>query len=304
MGRWNSNADDWRGWKNGKYDNRYKGTNRHRKYRNPYKKRQAKKIGIGISVVLIVGIVGFLFSNGVFEINEENLNESIKNIPTSIPKEIQIPMQEKTEEIATNINKQIESIKKEPEVDKIISKIPEIAIPQVEIPKYEPPKEYTLAELKQIALDDINKYREEYGVRTISLGSAKSSQLYAEELLPEGCIHHVSNDGEGPMLRYKNNNDQMYLVWENIGGGLGTRWDTPEKSILDSNYQMMYEDAESNWGHRDNILNSDHHSVSIGIAYDNQRLIMIQDFEQILGAGYMYDPSSFQKEPVDQKFCW
>jgi uncharacterized protein YkwD len=80
MSRWDSDADNWKGWKNGKYDNRYGGTKHYKKYRNPYKKKQAKKIGIGISLVVIIGIVGFLFSNGVFEINEKNLNESIQNI--------------------------------------------------------------------------------------------------------------------------------------------------------------------------------------------------------------------------------
>lgn len=294
MGRWDSDADDWRGWKAGKYDNRYKGTNRNRKYRNPYKKKQTKKIGIGISLVLIVGIVGFLFSNGVFEINEENLNESIKSIPASIPKEIQTPIQEKTNEIITNIEQQIESIKKEPEIDKIIS----------QVPKIESPKQFSLEELKQIALDDINKYREENGKLVLTLGNAKSPQLYASELLKEGCIHHISNSGEGPMLRYQTNHDTMYLIYENIAGEGGTSWKNPEQAVIDANYGMMYDDASSNWGHRDNILNPDHHSVSIGIAYDNQRFVMVQDFQQSLGSGYMYDPSSFQKEPVDQKFCW
>lgn len=300
MGRWDSDADDWRGWKDGKYDNRYKGTHR-RKYRNPYRKKQTKKIGIIISLVLVIGFMGFLFSSGVFEINEKNLNDAMKNIPTSIPKEIQIPIQEKSEEITTNINKQVdsinkqvESIKKEPEIDKIIS----------QIPKAEHPKQYSLEELKQIALDDINKYRNENGKRVLTLGIAKSPQLYASELLKEGCIHHVSNNGEGSMLRYQTNHDTMYLIFENIAGEGGTSWKNPAQAVIDANYGMMYDDASSNWGHRDNILNPSHHSVSIGIAYDNQRFVMVQDFQQSLGSGYMYDPSSFQKEPVDQKFCW
>ena len=165
-------------------------------------------------------------------------------------------------------------------------------------------QQYSLEELKRIALDDINKYREEQGVRTISMGNAKSPQLYASELLKEGCIHHVSDNGEGPMLRYQTNHDTMYLIWENIAGELGTSWKKPEQSVIDANYIMMYDDASSNWGHKDNILNPDHQSVSIGIAYDNQRVVMVQDFQQSLGSGYMYDSSSFQKEPVDQKFCW
>jgi len=276
----------------------------HRTYGKSRKKKQVRKIAIGITGVAIAGIIGFMFVNGLFEINQENLKESIKTIPTVIPKEIQIPIKEKTDEIATNINKQIDSIKKKTEIDKAISKIPKISIPKVEIPKYEPPKEYTLEELKQIALDDINKYRTAKSLRTLILGSAVSSQLYSEELLEEGCIHHISNNGEGPMLRYKSNGDKMYLIAENISGGSGTSWMTPEQSILDGNRRMMFEDADSNWGHRDNILESGHKSVSIGIAYDSERLVMVQDFEQSLLPGYQYDPSSFQKEPVDNKLCW
>ena len=58
MGRWDSDAEDWRGWKDGKYDNRYAGTSRRKSYRNPYKKKQAKKIGIGITIFLVIGAIG------------------------------------------------------------------------------------------------------------------------------------------------------------------------------------------------------------------------------------------------------
>lgn len=191
-------------------------------------------------------------------------------------------------------------------IQKTIETIPEtkITIPQVELPKYDLPKESTLQELKQIALDDINKYRKEKGVRLLVLGSAKSPQLYSEELLLEGCIHHISVRGEGPMLRYQNNHDRMYLVAENIAGGSGTGWNTPDDEIIQGNYRMMFEDEDSNWGHKDNILDYQHQSVSIGIAYDSQRLVMVQDFESVLPAGYQYDPNSFARMSTDQKSCW
>ena len=173
-----------------------------------------------------------------------------------------------------------------------------------DISKYEANSEPSLDQLKQIALEDINKYRVQNGLPTLSLGSALSPQLYSQELLSEGCIHHISDRGEGPMLRYKNNGDRIFLVAENIGGGLGTSWTSTDQSILDSNSSMMFDDAASNWGHRDNILNSNARSVSIGISYDSQRLVMIQDFEWSLPPGYMYDPSSFSTEPVDARLCW
>lgn len=42
---------------------------------------------------------------------------------------------------------------------------------------------------------------------------------------------------------------------------------------------MMYDDAGSNWGHRDNILDRHHTHVSIGIAYDNYTFVTVQNFE-------------------------
>ncbi len=41
----------------------------------------------------------------------------------------------------------------------------------------------------------------------------------------------------------------------------------------------MYNDAESDWGHRDNILDAFHNKVSIGIAYDDHNVYYVQDFE-------------------------
>lgn len=204
------------------------------------------------------------------------------------------------QETRSNKNDESQPIK----IPNVQIKIPEVKVPEIKIPTVKPPPELTLNELRQIALDDINKYRTENGLGVISLGSAISPQRYAEELLKEGCIHHISDRGEGPMLRYKNNGDTMFLVAENIAGGLGTSWMTPKESVLDGNNRMMFDDADSNWGHRDNILHPSHRSVSIGIAYDSQRLVMVQDFEEVLPSGYQYDPSSFRTEPVDQRFCW
>ena len=277
-----------------------------RRHGKSYRRKKSRKIGGIIALIAILVVVGFLFSNNVLEINSEKLDQTIQNFPESIKETTETAKNiasDTTNKFQETVNDQIQTNQKtEDEISK--TEKPKITLPEIELPKYEPPKEHTLEELKKIALDDINKYRKEKGLQTIVLGNAKSPQLYASELLIEGCIHHISDRGEGPMLRYKINNDKMYLLSENIGGGLGTSWETPEKSILESNYRMMYDDADSNWGHRQNILDPNHQSVSIGIAYDKSRLVMVQDFEQTLQPGWQYDPSSFQKEPVDQRFCW
>jgi hypothetical protein len=44
-------------------------------------------------------------------------------------------------------------------------------------------------------------------------------------------------------------------------------------------HDMVFDDAASNWGHRDNILNKLHKKVSIGLAYSNNSLALVQQFE-------------------------
>lgn len=252
--------------------------------RTRYRKSK-KRVGIVLGVI-VTAVIGFFLFNPT--INQSSVTIQTPNfikIPSSpIPKIIKVPIPQLP-------------------LSKPIS-LPNVTMPNLPsiIPEATPPP--SLDELKQIALDDINKYRTQNGIHTLTLGIARSSQIYAEELLKEGCIHHIDSKGEGPMLRYKNNDDTMFLVSENIAGELGTSYGTPQSNILDGNNKMMYDDASSNWGHKRNILDPQPESVSIGIAYDSQRLVMVQDFQAVLPSGYEYDPSSFQTEPEDQKFCW
>ncbi len=52
----------------------------------------------------------------------------------------------------------------------------------------------------------------------------------------------------------------------------------PKEEIKRLQYLMVYDDADSNWGHRDNILDKWHNKVNIGIAYDDY-LAFVQHFE-------------------------
>jgi hypothetical protein len=53
----------------------------------------------------------------------------------------------------------------------------------------------------------------------------------------------------------------------------------PRAELKQLEYQMMYDDAGSNWGHRDNILNKWHKRVNIGISFDTRRLTLVEQFE-------------------------
>lgn len=151
---------------------------------------------------------------------------------------------------------------------------------------------YSLEELKKVALEDINNYRVNNGLSPVLMGNAIAPQKYAQVLLQRGCINHISQDGLNPLGRYKSSGDELFSVAENISGGYGTDWMNPIESIKQADSEMMNNDMDQGNAHRNNILNPYHISVSFGIAYDSEKLILIQDFEdQYAGDIYYYDNS-------------
>lgn len=69
MGR--RDSDDWRGWKDGKYDNRY--SRNYRRNRN-----KTKPVTVGIVFLLIIGVFGFIL------LEQGYLDESIQNTPQEV----------------------------------------------------------------------------------------------------------------------------------------------------------------------------------------------------------------------------
>ena len=54
---------------------------------------------------------------------------------------------------------------------------------------------------------------------------------------------------------------------------------SPREAIEELHWSMVYDDADSDWGHRDNILDEFHRIVNIGIAANGRRVTFIQHFE-------------------------
>jgi hypothetical protein len=53
----------------------------------------------------------------------------------------------------------------------------------------------------------------------------------------------------------------------------------PKEVLKQLQYNMMFDDADSNWGHRATILNKLSKIVNIGIDFDKHRLALVQQFE-------------------------
>ena len=119
--------------------------------------------------------------------------------------------------------------------------------------------------LKQYALYLINKDRENCGVPTLEMSSSNLAQVYANELL-------VTNN-------FRHNPKLPYGVAENLGM---IRYYTSYYNLTSAldrlEYLMMYEDQAWDWGHRDNIINRNYRTVSIGISFDDEYFYYVQNF--------------------------
>jgi|GEM_PF-5420625 len=145
----------------------------------------------------------------------------------------------------------------------------------------------TYKELRDHALTLINEERKRAGLSSVVLGINLAAQKHAEEMLHEGFVSNWNMQGLKPYMRYTSFGG-MNAVSENVAfaycdmtNDIRSRdCDLDPVRVIEKLYEdMMRNDAESNGVHRNNILNKWHNKVSIGIAYDNDGVALVQDFE-------------------------
>lgn len=133
-------------------------------------------------------------------------------------------------------------------------------------------------ELVNYALSLINADRQtQQNVLNVSLGLADSAQRHAEDMLSNSYFSHWDLRGLKPYARYTLAGGKG-AVRENIAAEFGSISDV--KGVIEGlEWSMMFDDAGSGWGHRGNIVDPFHNEVGIGIAYDNNSLYLVEDFE-------------------------
>jgi len=141
-------------------------------------------------------------------------------------------------------------------------------------------------QLIQFALKQVNDDREKHGVPPVNLGNNPSAQKHADDMLEVDYFSHWNSDGVKPYVTYTLFGGRGNVA-ENIAytfskcpasNCIPSVFD-PFKEIEKHHYAMMYDDALSNWGHRDTIIDPYHTDVNFGIAYDNDNFYFAQHFE-------------------------
>lgn len=142
-------------------------------------------------------------------------------------------------------------------------------------------------QLVQYVLGLINKDRADYGLPPVILGTNTAAQKHADDMLANYYLSHWDTEGLKPYMRYTLAGGVNYEAENSAYHGWYDSTEDPDryvnidhKEILRQlEYNMMYDDIASNWGHRDTILNKLNKKVNIGIAFDVHRLALVQQFE-------------------------
>lgn len=156
----------------------------------------------------------------------------------------------------------------------------------------EAPSSSLIYQLKQHALEQINKDREQFGLEPVQLSRNIAAQKHADDMLATKVLSHWTTDGEKPYMAYSKYGG-LGMVVQNVAmsGSLEYYRDCtsgdrlcdlldPFEQIDLHQYGMVYaDDVCCGNMHRDNILDPFHTEVSIGIAYDAYTFVMVQNFE-------------------------
>lgn len=141
----------------------------------------------------------------------------------------------------------------------------------------------TLEQLKQYMLDLINKDRAGNNLGPVIQGSNLAAQQHADDMLANYYLSHWGTDGMKPYMRYTVSGGFNYeaenSAYEGYDPGTNNVNIDPVQTLSKLEHSMMYDDASSDWGHRDNILNKLHKRVNIGIAYNRYWVTLVQQFE-------------------------
>jgi|APSaa5957512535_1039671.scaffolds.fasta_scaffold53405_3 uncharacterized protein YkwD len=233
-----------------------------KKVREGNDKRKQKRNKItGISLVVSVGLIVFLFFNGVLDFNQNDVNKSIGDITKEISQIGELPTQIK--EQSNDIVKKLENDAIQQEREQNISD-----------------EEY----LKEITLtihDKINNERTSRGLPSLTwdVQLAQASLNHSNDMANRNYYAHYSPEGNDFTDRYY----QVGLVCSNKQGN--TIYVGAENIMyLDGYYglDMIVSETVNGWmnspGHRENILTPHFKSQGMGVSISGSEVYITEDF--------------------------
>ena len=141
------------------------------------------------------------------------------------------------------------------------------------------------AEAKTLMLEAINAARRSQGQSQLKLGTSDAPQLHAEDMLAHCYTSHWDRRGRKPYTRDRSAGGQAAFTTENIYSSAECGFEDAGNERLPRTKETITSAVNAllrSPGHRDNMLNPDHQTVSLGIASDTRTFKAVQQFEQHL----------------------
>jgi len=219
-------------------------------------------------IVLIVGLVGFLFVNGVFDINTKNLDKSIQDISQNIPQNISLDIPQNIQKTTNNLKNV--AIETSNTLQKTITDTPIDKSPDTE----------------QIAIkihELINLERTSKGLKPLgwNLKLVQASTNHSIDMATKGYFEHDSQDGRDFTYRYSQVGLHCQIPISSTRYSVGAE----NINFLDGYYgeDNIAREAVKGWmgsaGHRENILTNYFINEGIGVAFSSTGEIYItEDF--------------------------
>jgi uncharacterized protein YkwD len=140
--------------------------------------------------------------------------------------------------------------------------------------------------LADYLLGHINKVRLASGAQAVVLSPVPSGQQHADSMLFFDYFNHLDPQGYKPYVRYTLLNGtgavEENIAWQHSADSSIVTERDVKQAIDRLEFEMLYDDSLYNWDHRANILDPDHTGVSIGIAYSQSDVYLVEDFENSL----------------------
>ena len=162
-----------------------------------------------------------------------------------------------------------------------------------------PIRKERLESLRLVAVGLINEARAAGGLAMVELASndsgASAAQSHADDMMKHNYLGYWWLNGEKPYMVYAAYGGDSYVEENAYDIGLVDRqWNalgcssptppeecnvpTPEQAIEQMHAEMVAGDAD-NGRMRENILRAGHRKVSVGVAWNGRRVVLVQHFE-------------------------
>ena len=227
------------------------------------KSHKQKKRGtkVGISIIVSIAVIGFLFFGGVIEIDQKNLENSVDTIFNEIPQidEIKTTVEETSKDIIKNIEEEQARLEAEQRISdkKYIQDI--------------------VLKVHQL----INEKRSDHGLMPLSWNTkiAQAALNHSTDMATRDYYEHDSPEGHDFTWRYSQVGFYCSIQIGNTiyGGAENIMWMEGYYGV-DKIATTTVDGWMNSPGHRVNILTPYFQSEGIGVAFSGNKVYLTQNF--------------------------